>query len=147
MTGAEPLSQAADKGWSNVSTGDKIGAVLAVAGVLPVGRIVGKVVEGAEAVKATTAIGKLSDLGHLRQGEQTLLDRLPNLGSPKANWAQNSSVLRGEIRKGVPIRDASVNAKGELLNNTGFLRAERDVLENKGWTYHPKSTMWHPPAQ
>jgi filamentous hemagglutinin len=40
MTGAEPLSQVADKGWSNVSTGDKVGAVAAMAAVVPAGRVV-----------------------------------------------------------------------------------------------------------
>src|SRR5699024_845844 len=52
LTGAEPLSQVADKGWSNVSTGDKIGAVAAIASVVPVGRAVGKLAEGAETAKA-----------------------------------------------------------------------------------------------
>lgn len=50
--GAEGLSQVVDKGWSNASTSDKIGAVTAVAAVVPVGRAVGKLAEGAEAAKA-----------------------------------------------------------------------------------------------
>jgi RHS repeat-associated protein len=58
MTGAEPLSQVADKGWSNVSTGDKIGAVSAMAAVVPVGRIAGKAVEGALAAKSATQIAQ-----------------------------------------------------------------------------------------
>jgi RHS repeat-associated protein len=51
MAGAEPVSQIADKGWSASGTGDKANAVLAVAAVLPVGRVVtavGKVAEVAE---------------------------------------------------------------------------------------------------
>ncbi|HET6586917.1 MAG TPA: RHS repeat-associated core domain-containing protein [Oleiagrimonas sp.] len=52
--GAEGLSQVVDKGWSNVSTSDKVGAVTAVASVIPVGKVAGKVLgklaEGAEAV-------------------------------------------------------------------------------------------------
>lgn len=43
MTGAEPVSQVADKGWSNVSTGDKIGAAVAVAAVLPPVKILGAI--------------------------------------------------------------------------------------------------------
>lgn len=40
-------------------------------------------------------------------GEKSLLDRLPDLGSQKANWQQNAGVLREEMRRGLPIRDAS----------------------------------------
>jgi len=86
-------------------------------------------------------IGKLADLKNLGAGERTLLDRLPNLGNPKANWLQNSSVLRQEWRLGQPIRDASVDATGKLINNTGFLRAERNLLENQGWIYDPATTL------
>jgi len=45
--------------------------------------------------------------GALKPGEYTLLDRLPDLGSPKANYYQNMSVLRQEMRNGAPIRDLS----------------------------------------
>lgn len=44
-------------------------------------------------------IGKVADLtaeDALGPGERTLLDQLPDLGSPAANWAQNSGVLRQE---------------------------------------------------
>lgn len=93
-----------------------------------------------------TVIGKLVDLRSLRAGERTMLDRLPNLGSPRANWKQNSGVLRQEMARGRPIRDASVDASGRLINNTGFLRAERDLLQSHGWTYDPSTTMWNPPV-
>ena len=97
----------------------------------------------------TTVIGKLPDLnkpGAIKAGEKTLEASLPDKGSPKANWKQNSGVLREEMGKGQPIRDASVNPKtGALRDNTGFLGAERNLLQNKGWTYDPKSTMWNPP--
>ncbi len=43
VLGAENVSQIADKGWSNASTGDKVGAVLAVAAALPPVKIVGAV--------------------------------------------------------------------------------------------------------
>jgi hypothetical protein len=79
------------------------------------------------------------------QNEYTLLDRLPDQGSPRANWAQNSSVLREEMSRGVPIRLASVDpVTGARINSTGFLRAERNLLENRGWSYDPKTTLWSP---
>jgi hypothetical protein len=72
---------------------------------------------------------------------------LPNLGSPKANWAQNSGALRQEMGRGVPIRDSAVDpATGELINNTGFLRAERYLLQDRGWSFDPKTSFWLPPG-
>ena len=94
----------------------------------------------------TTVIGKLKDLENLGPGENTLLDRLPNQGSPKLNWQQNSGVLRSEMGKGLPIRDASVDGAGNLSDNTGFLRAERNLLQDRGWTYNPATRTWSPPA-
>ena len=94
-------------------------------------------------------IGKVDDLyaTTLAPGERTLLDQLPNQGSPRANYVQNDSVLRTEMSRGVPIRDASVSpTTGELVNNTGFLRAERDILLNHGWSFDPKSSYWSPPG-
>jgi len=97
-----------------------------------------------------TVIGKVGDLkapGAIQSGETTLLDRLPDQGSFRLNWEQNSSALRSEMSRGVPIRDATVNRlTGELANNTGFLRAERNLLESHGWTYDPKTTLWSPPG-
>ena len=94
-------------------------------------------------------IGKLDDIGagKLRSGENSLLKHLDgDLGSPRANWGRNSSVLRTEMRKGVPIRDATVNpSTGALINDTGFLGAERNLLRNQGWTYNPGTTLWSPP--
>jgi RHS repeat-associated protein len=55
-------------------------------------------------------IGRMDDLrapGAIRSGEYTIADRLPNLGNPKANYYQNMSVLREEMRNGIPIRDLS----------------------------------------
>jgi len=84
-------------------------------------------------------------LQNLAAGERTLLDRLPNLGNPQANWYQNSGVLRQEMAKGMPIRDASVDVSGQLINNTGFLRAERNLLQTHGWAYDPSTRLWMPP--
>lgn len=55
LAGAEPLSQLADKGWSGTSTSEKIGAALAVAAVLPVGRVVE---EATVAKEVTLTVGQ-----------------------------------------------------------------------------------------
>ncbi|WP_428942551.1 RHS repeat domain-containing protein [Xanthomonas oryzae] len=59
MTGAEPLSQVSDKGWSNVSASEQFGAAAAVVGVLPVGRVAGRLAQGVTeaAVGAEAAAG------------------------------------------------------------------------------------------
>ncbi len=93
----------------------------------------------------TTVIGKVKDLNNLQSNEKSLLDRLPDQGNAQANWKQNSGVLRQEMNKGNPIRDASTDAGGQLRDNTGFLRAERNLLENKGWTYDQSTQLWGPP--
>ncbi|MGH8590337.1 MAG: RHS repeat domain-containing protein [Gammaproteobacteria bacterium] len=98
-----------------------------------------------------TVIGKLDDIapGKLAPGENTLLKHMEgSFGSPRANWKRNSSVLRIEMRKGHPIRDASVDpSTADLIKNTGFLRAERNLLKNQGWTYDPKTTLWTAPSR
>jgi len=103
---------------------------------------------GSGATRGNLVIGKVGDLtkaGALREGERTLLSELPNLGSPKANWAQNSGRLRAAMGESSPIRDATVDSAGNLINNTGFLRAERNLLDSRGWIYKADTTMWHPP--
>jgi hypothetical protein len=100
-----------------------------------------------DAVEETTVVlGKTADLeapGALRPGEKTL--DLPNLGNPKANWAQNSSKLRQAMSEGQPIRDVSTEpmVNGAPGKNTGFLRAERNLLENHGWKI--RDGYWYPP--
>jgi hypothetical protein len=93
-------------------------------------------------------IGKLDDLkvpNALRPGERTI--ELRNLNDPKLNWAQNSSKLREAMRARKPIRDVSAEpvANGTLANETGFLRAERNLLRNAGWGY--KDGYWFPPSK
>jgi RHS repeat-associated protein len=94
------------------------------------------------AKEATTVIGRVKDLKALGPGEKSLLARLPNLGSPKGNWQQNSGVLREEIRLGKPIRDAS---PGDTAGQ--FLNAERGLLRDRGWTFDPKTNFWNPPTK
>jgi len=89
-------------------------------------------------------IGKLKDVSKpvgWETGDHTL--HLPNLGSVKQNWKQNSGRLREAINDGKSIRDTSIDLEtGALRDNTGFLRAERNLLKNKGKTYNPISKHW-----
>ena len=78
-----------------------------------------------------------------RDGDYML--HLPNQGTPKANWAQNSSRLRSEMRSGRPIYDSYVDSKGSLIPTTGFLNAERNLLINRGWAYDPGAQGWFAP--
>jgi len=111
----------------------------------------------AESVRAPnrTVIGKFDpatgNIRGIQPNENSLLKHLPDQGSPKLNWQQNSSVLRTEMGKGVPIRDAHVDSAGRLLPGTPdgiskFIDAECNLLRNHGWTYDPKKTLWSPPA-
>ena len=90
----------------------------------------------------TAVIGKMRDLnapGALRNGEFKVADYLPDIGSPKANWQQNSGVLRSIMNEGKPIRDVSPYPMG----NAGFLGAERNLLQSKGWSY--SNGYWYAP--
>jgi hypothetical protein len=93
------------------------------------------------AENTTTVIGRVKDLQKLAPGEKSLLDRLPNLGNPKANWKQNSGVLRQEMNRGLPIRDASPLDRTRAT----FLHAERNLLENHGWWFDKSTNLWMPP--
>jgi hypothetical protein len=90
-------------------------------------------------------IGKVDDLKGIPRN-QTLLDDLPNLGNPKANWKQNSSVLRKEMNKGNPISDASAHLPDNNPKVKGsFLGAERNLLRSKGWSFDKSTGLWSPP--
>jgi len=93
--------------------------------------------------KDGVVIAKMGDLkkpGELKPGEREL--DLPDLGNPKDNWAQNSGRRREAMSEGKPIRDASANnPQGE----TGFLRAERNLLRDRGWTQ--QGEYWVPPKK
>lgn len=89
--------------------------------------------------KITTVIGRVKDLQNLAKNEKSLLSKLPDKGTPQANWKQNSGVLRQELNKGQPIRDASVG------DNSGqFLNAERNLLKDKGWSFDDVTGFWSP---
>jgi RHS repeat-associated protein len=91
-------------------------------------------------------IGKMDDLEGIPWG-QTLLDDLPDLGSTKANYYQNTSVLRKALRDGYEIRDASAYRLNSAPNPTlswperttrqSGLGWERNVLDNKGFKLGP----------
>ena len=68
-----------------------------------------------------------------------MADHLPNKGNPKANWKQNSSVLRSIMKEGKLIKDVSPFP----MENAGFLGAERNLLQSKGWRY--AKGYWYPP--
>jgi len=70
---------------------------------------------------------------------------MPNRGSAKANWKQNSGYLRAEMRKGNPIFDSFRDPNGTLIESTGFLNAERNLLKDRGWDYNPSIGAWYPP--
>jgi RHS repeat-associated protein len=102
-----------------------------------------------------TVIGKFDpatgNIRGIQPNENSLLKHLPDQGSTKLNWQQNSSVLRTEMGKGVPIRDAHIDSAGRLLPGSPdgiskFIDAERSLLRNHDWTYDPKTTLWSPPA-
>ncbi len=85
-------------------------------------------------------IGRTKDLQNLNHNEQSLLGQLPDRGTPKMNWKQNSSILRQAIQNNRPIRDASSrDFSGEFLN------AERNLLQNHGWFFDKTTKYWHPP--
>ena len=87
-------------------------------------------------------IGKMKDLnifGNVSNGEFKIADYLPDMGNPQANWYQNSGILRSVMNEGVPIKDVSVFP----MNSAGFLGAERNLLQNSGWTYF--EGYWYPP--
>jgi hypothetical protein len=55
--------------------------------------------------------------GSLGPGESTVASRLPgDTGSRLGNWLNNRDVLSQVMREGEPIRDASVDSAGNLLN-------------------------------
>jgi RHS repeat-associated protein len=111
-------------------------------GVEKIGKeVVKESTDAANGVDKVKYIGRLEDLKGIPQS-QTLLDDLPNLGNPKANYYQNMSVLRKSLRDGYTIKDASwFRPNSELAptllnpNRTvgqTFLGAERLLLKNRG---------------
>lgn len=106
-------------------------------------RAVDRIDDAVDAARESrTVIGRVKDLQDLKPGERSLLDRLPDRGSPNANWHQNSGVLREEMKRGLPIRDAS---PGDRAGQ--FLNAERNLLGGRGWTFDANTNLWMPPKR
>jgi len=82
--------------------------------------------------RRTPVIGKMSDLEKtkLKGNEFKVADLLDDMGNPKANWKNNSGVLRS-LMDGGPIRDVSPYP----MVNAGFLGLERNLLQNHGYVY------------
>jgi hypothetical protein len=72
---------------------------------------------------------------------------VPWKGNAKLTWAENSSRLRSEMSLGQPIHETYVTGDGSLIPTKGFLNAERNLLQEHGWTYHPDTRSWWPPQQ
>jgi hypothetical protein len=72
---------------------------------------------------------------------------VPWKGHAKLTWAENSSRLRSEMSLGQPIHETYVTGDGSLIPTKGFLNAERNLLQEHGWTYHPDTRSWWPPQQ
>ena len=127
----------------SLARGDYLGAGLSAAAALPfVGAAANVARLGRGVTNGTTVIGRVKDLKNLKPGERSLLDRLPDKGNPKENWKQNSGVLRQEMGRRKPIRDASPgDTSGQFLN------AERNLLKDRGWSFDYKTNYWNPPKQ
>ena len=78
-----------------------------------------------------------------RTGDRML--HLPNKGSPKLNWKQNSGFLRQEMGRGKPIFDSFRYSNGQQIPTTGFLRLERNLLESRGWRFNSATGAYQPP--
>jgi RHS repeat-associated protein len=101
---------------------------------------VGAALRGAQ--KRTLVIGKLKDLDAASLKTSEFVLEWQKKANPQLNWQENSTLLRDAMAKGRPIRDASIDVFGELRDNTGFLRAERNLLDTQGWKY--KMGYWQP---
>ncbi|MCL2474556.1 MAG: hypothetical protein FWF37_00235 [Chloroflexi bacterium] len=85
------------------------------------------------------------DAYKLAPNEYKVADLLKNMGSPKANWQQNSSVMRSIMKEGNPIKDVTpfnriLDPKLGITSGPGgtantFLHMERNLLYEHGWRY------------
>jgi RHS repeat-associated protein len=83
---------------------------------------------------------ELAKPGALRHSEFKL-EWPSKLADYKAEWKINSGLLRHEMGRGLPIRDGSPGNTGGL-----FLNAERNLLQNKSWSFDPTTNYWTPPG-
>ncbi|MBU0744261.1 MAG: hypothetical protein KKE11_02685 [Gammaproteobacteria bacterium] len=99
----------------------------------------------ANVAKRRLVIGRSQDLsaeGALRSNEYRL--QWPSSGSVKSEWKINSGLLRSEMHRKVPIRDASPGDKGGM-----YLNAERNLLQDRGWGKYKNldEIYWRPSGE
>lgn len=122
LTGAEPVSQLADKGWSGISTGEKVNAALAVAAVLPVGRVaegvadVARAAEGGakEAVSMSEAVDKA--IAHTGSDAKVGMTKGGNVQFSKSATDQSGNTITKNARFDVNPSNAHVQNRGPHLN-------------------------------
>jgi hypothetical protein len=130
----DPSSSANDRFWATVS--------LVFSSVFWVGPNY-SAARGAAGAAERLVIGRGADLakpGALKAGERALSwpSKMPNAA---AEWKINSGLLRQEMQRGLPIRDVSPGNTGGM-----FLNAERNLLQNRGWTFDASTNFWMPPV-
>ena len=97
----------------------------------------------AKQVERNLVIGRSHDLsapGALRANEYRL--QWPPTGSVKSEWKTNSGLLRSEMHREVPIREASPGDNGGP-----YLNAERYMLKDRGWQYDSSIKYWFPSGE
>ncbi len=113
----------------SAAMGDWAGAGMSMASAVPIVGDIAGVGRVGRALKGDLVIGKFNSKGlpefNLYDKEK-VFNFTPNLG-PKGNYYRNMRALRVEMRKGLPIRDATPDTGGN------FTKAERMLLENRGW--------------
>ncbi len=82
--------------------------------------------------------------GGWKTGDRML--KMFDQGSPRLNWKQNAGFLRREMGTGKPIFDSYRLPNGNLISTKGFLNAERNLLQSRGWIYSPSHGAWLPPG-
>jgi hypothetical protein len=102
------------------------------------GKLQGKVVNSTS--QNIKYLGRIEDLKGIPRS-QTILDDLPDLGTPRANYYQNMSVIRKNLREGVTFKDASSFRPNSELAPTitwptrtigqTFYGAERNFMQNR----------------
>lgn len=83
--------------------------------------------------------------GGWRTGDRKF--HLPDQGTPKLNRAQDAGRLRAGMQRGRPIFDSFRDPiTGKQIPTRGFLNAERNLLESRGWKFNPQTGAYQPPV-
>ena len=111
-----------------------------------------KLIDNARAPKKTLYIGKNADLRGVPRNQTLLPELSPDLGSPKANYYRNMSKLRGKLREGYEVIDASKFRKltdpdptdfwPDRTVRQSFLGAERNLMENRGFKLNLETGLY-----